>query len=543
MQQRFSIQNKILLVFSVVIVFFTGNAFLNHYYLNKTGFSGTLQSEMREASHQIPRLKQLLENSGKYVSSWVLWDMEHNDKFLLKKLQREEYPQLKKQLRNNAAQWTHKSRKDSLFYILNTFDEIIERQQLIMLSLSKPGDYTHPQKRNSAGQMAEDINEDINVLSDKLERIYPSIREDAIRAEQELNQNFGRLRFSATIIGIIGICVGIVAAFVLSRSISRPVQALKKAIHELSKGRLPDQNPEITNDEFGEMISEVNTLIVGLKKVSDFSENIGNGNLASEFSPLSNEDVLGNSLLRMRANLQQVAQEDEYRNWSNEGLAHFAEVLRNGDHLSLKDLSDKIIGSLVKYLRLNQGWMYVLEYENDHRDDAAYLDLKSCYAFNRKKFVSGKIYMGQGLTGQCWQEGEAIYMNDVPEDYVTIQSGTGAANPTCILIMPLKVNNEIYGMLEVAGFRNLEKYEIDFVERVAEIIASTISVTKINDRTRVLLENSQSLTENLRMQEEEMRQNLEELHSTQEEMNRREEKLRVKIKALEEALRRSSETC
>ena len=218
----------------------------------------------------------------------------------------------------------------------------------------------------------------------------------------------------------------------------------------------------------------------------------------------------------MRNNLSRVAEEDKKRNWSTEGLARFGEILRKNTN-NINKLSDEIITNLVKYLNANQGGLYIIE---DSKGGEPVMELTACYAWDKKKFISQEIICGEGLVGQVWQEMDTIYLTDVPDNYIKITSGLGDANPTSILIVPLKVNDQIYGVVEMASFNEFTENEIEFVEKIAESIASTISSVKINATTQRLLEESQEMTEQMRSQEEEMRQNMEELQATQEEMQR-----------------------
>ncbi|MTI38024.1 PAS domain-containing protein, partial [Fulvivirga lutimaris] len=113
-----------------------------------------------------------------------------------------------------------------------------------------------------------------------------------------------------------------------------------------------------------------------------------------------------------------------------------------------------------------------------------------------------------------------------------ITSGLGDAPPSNLLLIPIQTEDSIEGVIELASFKQLEQYEIDFLKRACENIATTITSAKINVRTKLLYEESQQQTEEMRAQEEEMRQNMEELSATQEEMERTSLKFKSKYEAI-----------
>ena len=265
-----------------------------------------------------------------------------------------------------------------------------------------------------------------------------------------------------------------------------------------------------------------------IDKMTVFVDSITSGNFENDLELDAEKDALAATLSKMKGQLQANQQEDNRRNWINTGLANFGELLRSDAEMGT--LGDSIISNLVNYLKANQGGLFVIEGADTSEP---YLELKAAYAYERKKYVDAKIYPGQGLTGQCWIEGQRVFLKEVPNDYMNITSGLGEALPSCILLIPLKINDETYGVLELASFHVFADFEIEFVEKLAESIASTISNAKINSTTQELLESSQEQSEMLRAQEEEMRQNMEELQATQEEMERVSTEMREQIKIID----------
>jgi hypothetical protein len=232
----------------------------------------------------------------------------------------------------------------------------------------------------------------------------------------------------------------------------------------------------------------------GATALSNFMEAISAGNYSANLDDELVSGTMGNTLTSMRDKLKANAEEDRKRNWSTSGLAQIGELLRTS-FTTTQDLFDSIIKFVVKYTKSNQGGLFLLNEENANQ---RFLELVACYAYERKKFLNKQIDVGEGLVGQSFLEAQSIYLVEIPEDYVAITSSLGGAKPNALLVMPLKVNGKVFGILELATFGKYEPHEIELVEKLAESIASTISTVRINDSTRILLEKTQQQTEEMR---------------------------------------------
>jgi methyl-accepting chemotaxis protein len=327
-------------------------------------------------------------------------------------------------------------------------------------------------------------------------------------------------------VGVLGILIMAFVITIIGRNISNPITKITSLLKQLANGHLDDKMKiKIkTGDEIEEMAKALNGSIEGISKKVDFANHIGQGDLNHSFDLLSDDDVLGKSLIEMRNSLikadqddQERKKEEEKRRWANEGLAKFADVLRQNND-NLENLATEIIMKLVDYLKANQGGLFIL---NDEDKENVHFNLISAFAYDRRKYLHKQIVFGEGLVGTCAVEQKTIFMTDIPKDYIEITSGLGSSNPSSLLIVPMKIEDTVLGVLEIASFNIFEKHEIEFVEKLAESIASTMSSVKINIQTTELLERSQQQAEEMAAQEEEMRQNMEELEATQEESTRK----------------------
>lgn len=335
-------------------------------------------------------------------------------------------------------------------------------------------------------------------------------------------------------VAVIGLILLSLVILKISNDIVSSLESTSSLLKDISRGDINMNNKLAVNSKnrLGQMSESVNTLMDELNKKVNFSKLIGEGNLEADFEVTGENDILGNSLLEMRNSLKEARNQEMKRRWTNEGLAKFADILQS-DAKDLDTLCAKIISNLVQYMNIVQGGIFLI---NDDDENDKFIELKGAYAYDRKKWIDKRIEMGEGLVAQSMLEQHYIYLKEVPQDYINITSGLGEANPDSILIVPLMLNGEVYGALELVSFREILDYEIEFVEKLGENIASTVSSAKINYTTQKLLEQSKIQAEELKGQEEEMRQNMEELQATQEEMIRKEQDYLAQIEALEKKL-------
>lgn len=370
------------------------------------------------------------------------------------------------------------------------------------------------------------VNQCKDVIFNKFDPIVKQIRDDKdalydvldVKSEKA-NEEFEKANKNAIIlIVLITLSVLIIVAFLsraVSKNISNRLQYVKDTLNEVSIGELPDVKVFDDKDEIGDMSQSFTQLVVELNKLKQFTVAVGTGNYDTDITVFNNKGEISNALLGMKSNLKVASDLKNIQNYLSEGLAKFATILRNDN---TEGFYDNLISNLVRYVNVCQGAIFILEEKNNTK----LLNRVATYAYDKKKFVESTFEIGEGLAGQCALEGDMIYLTEVPQSYIQITSGLGDANPNAILMMPLKVNDEVVGVLELASFRPFEKHEIDFVYKVSENIASSVISAKTNQRTKELLQISQQQTEEMRAQEEEMRQNMEEMQATQEEMERKE---------------------
>ncbi|BDD11386.1 hypothetical protein FUAX_38180 [Fulvitalea axinellae] len=377
------------------------------------------------------------------------------------------------------------------------------------------------------------VDEDMEWLRGKISQYSDGVYEQRKELLGQFNVEFRRFKYSE----IVAIVLALGISLLLYRKLDRVVKSSIKEIQRLSKtlgeGNIPEI-PEARGDELDDVRAELGILTRNLKNVKDFADQVGKGHFDTDIDVFGNSGEIGKALSNMRDSLGEVAKQDKIRQWHNQGLAQFASLIRDNNE-DMGQLSEKLICKLVRHMDANQGKLYVKEMDGETPEE--YLELYATYAYDRMKSLEDeRVYVGDGLIGQAWREKNLLYLTDVPEDYMSITSGLGEAPPTSLVVVPLIANEAVYGVLELASFKEFSESDKNFLLQLAESVAGAIYTTQNSLVTKRLLEESQRMTEELRTQEEEMRQNMEELQATQEEVERRAEESQSVSDALDRFL-------
>jgi hypothetical protein len=325
------------------------------------------------------------------------------------------------------------------------------------------------------------------------------------RKTEELNTQINKIISYILLIGFVLITITTLSLYFFGKTITDAISQVRNQLFDMSKGRIINKSPETRQDEIGDMTASLNALIDGVNSYEQFALSIGKGNLNADFTTLSDEDNLGNSLLKMRESLvnakteeENRRNENEKRNWANEGYTKFSELMRVTRE-NINEIAYAVISNLVKYVDAIQGGIFIYNNDDPQND---YLELAASIAYQRRKYIEKIIKPGDGLVGTCALEKKRIYMTHVPDNYIEIRSGLGTANPKAILIVPLLSETNLIGIIELAGFKDFEEYQIEFIEKVSESIAASLFSAKINTQNLKLAEEYEKLrAENKRLEQ------------------------------------------
>jgi len=306
---RYTIQNRLFAGFSFLIITALLLILLmaNTIY-NAVQYNYKIANIYAPSVNELERLDQLLTQSQSYISIWAMvQSKDTQQKRHLNRLLQLDYPEIKKNINKLAYDWNSED-VELLQKIYRENDELFDYYEEIMNSFYSFQSYNDAMLYFNYVEMVEDggiIDLGVKDIRRDLKNLKNRYYKKSTEITRLLTSEYEKIKIIIIISGLFLLIGGIVITLITTRAITTPVNSLRKVLLDLAKGVFPKHEIRVTNDEIGDMVKALNSLIKGLGHTTDFSREVGVGNFDYAYTPLSDEDILGHALLKMRDELKE----------------------------------------------------------------------------------------------------------------------------------------------------------------------------------------------------------------------------------------------
>ncbi|TPG11229.1 response regulator [Rhodanobacter glycinis] len=226
-----------------------------------------------------------------------------------------------------------------------------------------------------------------------------------------------------------------------------------------------------------------------------------------EIRRLDRRDEIG-EISRALQVFKQMSLDTEAQTWIRSRVADISHVLLQAT--THKDFAQWLTSELVPLCKAGVGLFYSFD------DTRQRLDLLGSYGLRLSNRSTDHYLPGEGLVGQCAIERKAIMLDDVPENYLHIDSGSGEALPSYVAILPVLYRDTLIGVLELAGFVPITTQQKQLLDELLPIVALTLENLNRTIHTHDLLLQTREQADDLRVSELVMRQQKEVLRDNNE---------------------------
>ncbi|MEV8408855.1 HAMP domain-containing protein, partial [Streptomyces niveus] len=255
----------------------------------------------------------------------------------------------------------------------------------------------------------------------------------------------------------------------------------------------------------------------------------GDLNLKIDVDAAGEIQVLQDNINTMIANLRDTTLANEEQDWLKGNLARISGLMQG--RRDLDDVASLIMSELTPVVAAQHGAFFlamptgtVSELGTGGGRDGSYeLCMRGSYGYSAGSMPTS-FRPGETLIGTAAEEKRTIQVN-VPPGYLKISSGLGEASPAYVIVLPVLFEGKVLGVIELASFQPFTQIQRDFLNQIAEMIATSVNTISVNTKTEVLLKQSQELTEQLRERSAELENRQKALQSSNAELEEKAELL------------------
>lgn len=255
------------------------------------------------------RLRNLTVNAHMLIKHWALLESRADapEKTNLVDITNRELPQLLDRIDTLMADWEHEevALMGQITVEMRELFDLHDRIKVLLPSLESYSDPIIHMERNDIAEEGGPLDQSTQKVLNDLDRLLGMQEGKRVALGGGMIRSFDSLKFFVLYMGIGLVLVGTVAAFFIVRGIVSPVQRLRSVLLSLGRGVFPRNKVRTTNDEIGDMSKALTSLVDGLRRTTEFSHAVAAGDFEAKYEPMSDEDMLGHALLKMRDELGQ----------------------------------------------------------------------------------------------------------------------------------------------------------------------------------------------------------------------------------------------
>ncbi len=227
----------------------------------------------------------------------------------------------------------------------------------------------------------------------------------------------------------------------------------------------------------------------------------GDLNLKIDVDAAGEIQALQDNINTMIANLRDTTVANKEQDWLKGNLARISGLMQG--RRDLDDVASLIMTELTPVVSAQHGAFFLAmptggSSEVSAEGDGSYeLRMRGSYGYSAGSMPTS-FRPGETLIGTAAEEKRTILVENVPPGYLKISSGLGEAPPAHVIVLPVLFEGKVLGVIELASFQPFTHIQKDFLNQIAEMIATSVNTISVNSKTEVLLKQSQELTEQLR---------------------------------------------
>ncbi|MER7780092.1 HAMP domain-containing protein [Streptomyces sp. NPDC096191] len=285
-----------------------------------------------------------------------------------------------------------------------------------------------------------------------------------------------------------------------------------------TEGRLGGQaEVEGVSGTWKRLTENVNELAGNLtrqvRSIAQVTSAVAEGDLTRSINVEASGEVaeLKDNINSMVESLRETTRANQEQDWLKTNLARISGLMQG--HRDLPVVAELIMDELVPLVSAQYGAFYLAE----DGDQGPELRLVGSYGYPETTARPTRFAFGRTLVGQAARSRRTILVDDLPAGYLTVSSGLGEIVPTALVLLPIVVEGQVLGVIELASVAPFTQINRDFLELLMETIGVNVNTIVANARTDELLAESQRLTAELQARSAELQAQQEELqHSNAE---------------------------